>query len=170
MSCRISAKTPMWMRPRASGDSHLPALYPLEHHVAAVPGVRPHLARPAPLIHRLGPGRAEEHLGTLNLVERAVPGLILDHHGAALPAHDHGHGPALEARDGDDTGHRQEQRHVLLVVDLIEERLLLGLHVHGRAEEIPGLDRHGQILPRVSGGFTAASWARARQLVVEVDG
>src|SRR6266536_130861 len=123
-----------------------PSEDPLEHHVAAVLGVRPHLSRPPPLIHHLGPGGAQEHLGAVELVERVVAGLVLDHDRAPLTAQDHGHRLPLEARGGDDARHGQDQRHVLLVVDLVEERLLLGLHVHGRAEEIPGLDRHGEIL------------------------
>src|SRR5947209_16664427 len=47
--------------------------------VAAVPRVRAHLAGPTPLVHRLRPGVARQHLGALDLVERVVEGFLLDH-------------------------------------------------------------------------------------------
>src|SRR5215472_10287578 len=119
---------------------------PLVEHVTAVLRVRPYLAGPASLVHGAGPCGAHQHLGTLHLVERAVRRLVLDDDRATLAADDHGERLALEPRDRDDAGYLQQERHVLAVVDLVEEGLFAGLDVHRRAEEIPALDRHGDDL------------------------
>src|SRR2546426_5587573 len=67
--------------------------------VAAVPRVRAHLAGPTPLVHRLRPGVARQHLGALDLVERVVEGFLLDHDRLALAAEHHRQLLPLEARD-----------------------------------------------------------------------
>src|SRR2546428_3918182 len=69
--------------------------------VAAVLRVRAHLAWPAPLVHRLRPRVAREHLGALDLVEGVVEGLVLDHDRLALAADHHRQLLPLEARRGD---------------------------------------------------------------------
>src|SRR5207245_877780 len=66
----------------------------------------------------------------------------------------------LEARDVDDAGDLQQRRHVLLVVDLVEDRVLAGLHVHRSGKEVTGLDRHGSLLAWVSTRWPSAARAR----------
>src|SRR2546425_7723456 len=115
---------------------------PVEH-MPAVLGVGPHLARPAPLIDRVRPALAGEERGAVELVERVVPGLVVEGDRLPLAADDHRQLLPLEAGDGDDAGHGQQEWHVLLVVDVVEELLLGGLDVHAGREQIGAQDRHG---------------------------
>src|SRR5262245_312896 len=110
-------------------------------------GVLAHLAGPAPLLDGAGPRVRDQHLGALDLVERLIAGLVLDDDALLLAADRQRELLRLEARHGDHAGHREEVGHVLGVVDLVEERLLGGLHVHGGAEEIAGLDGHQRAPP-----------------------
>src|SRR5712692_8371059 len=57
----------------------------------------------------------------------------------------------LEARRRDHARHLQDERHVVRVVDLVEDLVLRGLDVHRGAEHVPGLDGHGGLSFRVSG-------------------
>src|SRR5690349_7233912 len=108
--------------------------------------MRTHLRRPPPLLHRLGPRLAGEHLRALDLIESAVLWGVLDDDRLELPADRHRERLQLVAGDRHDAGHGQEARHVLAVVDLVEEPLLGRIDVHGGAEEVAGLDGHGVAL------------------------
>src|SRR4030095_15994563 len=106
-------------------------LLDLPHHeVAAVAGVGAHLAGPAPLVHGLGERRAQQDLGTLELVERVEARRALRVHRLALPTDDHAEGLDLEARGRDHARHLEDQRDVLGVVHLVEELLAVRRHVH----------------------------------------
>src|SRR5438270_617403 len=74
--------------------------------------------------------------------------LALDHDRPPLAADHHRHRLALETRDRDDAGYPEQGRHVLRVVDLVEEGVLVRADAHGRAEEIASLDRHVGLLCR----------------------
>src|SRR5262249_56546140 len=65
------------------------------HHVAAVRGVRAHVLGPAPFLDRLRPGVADQHRPALDLVERVVGRLALEHDRLAPPTHHHPHQPPL---------------------------------------------------------------------------
>src|SRR5215831_7947527 len=127
---------------RCPGRSRDPAV----DHVAAIGGVGANVLGPAPFLHRLRPRVTGEHGGALDLVERVVGGLALDHDRLALPADYHCHRLALEARDRDDAGYLEQRRHVLGVVDLVEDRVLVRANAHGGAEEVAGLHRHDGLL------------------------
>src|SRR5229473_1797247 len=131
--------------------------------VLAVARVRPHLRRPPPLLHRLRPRLADQHVRALDLVEGAILWRVLDHDRLELPADAHGERLQLVARDRHHPRDGQQARHVLPVVDLVEEALLRGVDVHGGAEEIAGVDGHG-VAPFLSArlAFGCASPATAR--------
>src|SRR6266851_5918930 len=120
--------------------------------VLAVARVRPHLRRPPPLLHRLRPRLADQHVRALDLVEGAILWRVLDHDRLELPADAHGERLQLVARDRHHPRDGQQARHVLPVVDLVEEALLRGVDVHGGAEEIAGVDGHGVAPFRGVGG------------------
>src|SRR5207249_1296703 len=63
-----------------------------------------------------------------------------------LAANAHGKGFALGAGDGLHTGHLEQIRYVLGVVDLIEEILLVRIHVHARDEEVFRVNGHEFLL------------------------
>src|SRR5882724_13407773 len=115
-------------------------------HVATIRGVGTDVLGPAPVFDRLRPRVAGEDGRALDLVERVVGGLALDHDRLSLAPDHHRHRLALEARDRDDAGDPEQGRHVLRVVDLVEESVFVRSDAHGRAEEIAGLDRHANLL------------------------
>ena len=133
----------------------------------AVLRVRADLRGPAAFLHGLAPRGRTHHVGTLDLVERGIARLVGDIDRLQLAADRHPERLALEARHRDEPGHLDEARHVLLVVDLVEQRFLRRLDVHGGDEEVAALERHGRILrlavsfassrrPRLS----SSSWKR----------
>src|SRR4029077_8145119 len=61
----------------------------LHHQVAAVARVRAHLAGPAALVHGLGEGLAQQHVGALQLVEGVEARRALRIHALALAPDDH---------------------------------------------------------------------------------
>jgi hypothetical protein len=95
---------------------------------------------------RLRPRVGHEHLGALQLVDRAELRLALGHDRLALATDHHRERRQAQPRHRDHAGHLEQQRDVLPVVDLVEERFLVGRDVHGGGEEIPGLDGHGSLL------------------------
>src|SRR5262249_37518348 len=107
---------------------------PAIDHVTAIGGVGTDVLGPASFLDRLRPRVAGEHGGVLDLVERVVGGLVLDHDRLALTADHHRHRLALEARDRDDAGHLEQRRHVLGIVDLVEDGVLVRTNAHGGAE------------------------------------
>src|SRR5438876_301112 len=123
-----------------SGDA------PVEH-VPAVSGVGPNLARPASRVDGLRPGLAGENARPLELIERVVPWLRIDDDRPTLAANDHRQLLPLEARDGDDAGHGQQERDVLVVVDLVEEPLAGRFDVHRGREQVRAPDRHRRVAP-----------------------
>jgi len=58
---------------------------------------------------------------------------------------------AFHARHRLRTRHLHEIRHMLGVVDFVEQSLLVGIDVHARDEQISGLDRHR--IPSLARGF-----------------
>src|SRR6185295_19848334 len=59
-------------------------------------------------------------------------------------------------------GDGQQARHVLAVVDLVEEPLLGGVDVHGGAEEVAGVDGHGVAPCLGRGGLVVVRVGAAR--------
>src|SRR5262245_59033382 len=113
--------------------------------VLPITGIGPDLARPAAQFDGLGPRWADQHVRPLDLVEGAIPRprvcyLLL---GAADA---HGKGFTLDAGDGVYARHLEQIGDVLGVVDLIEESLLVRIHVHACDEEIFRGDRHTRLL------------------------
>ena len=82
---------------------------PLEYAVPAVCRVRPDLRLPFARIGGFGPGRAVDHRGIVDLVDRQI-------------ARDAGHRRMVEpiARAGPHARHLEDRRHVILVVDAVE--------------------------------------------------
>ena len=131
--------------PAARVHSAGQSLADLIERVPPIAGVGPDLAGPAPQFNRLGPRRADEHVWPLDLVEGAIPWpRVRDLLRCAADAH--GEGFALDAGDGVDAGHLEQIGDVLGVIDLIEEFLLIWIHVHARDEEIFRDDRHALLL------------------------
>src|SRR5258705_4128279 len=167
-----------------TGDSSRPARFPsqrhrglyasgpsplrdLPHHqMAPVAGVRAHLAGPAALVHRLGERLAQQHVGALELVQRVEARRALRVHRLALAADDHAERLDRPPRGRDHAGHLEDQRDVLGVVDLVEELLAVGRHVHGGGEEEAAGDRHRGILLEWGAlpGERARSYANSRGL------
>src|SRR5262249_53126684 len=96
-------------------------------------GVLAYLAGPAPLLDGARPRVRHQDLGALDLVERPIAGLVLDDDALLLTADRQRELLRLEARHRDHAGHLEEVGHVLGVVDLVEERLLGGVDIHGGA-------------------------------------
>src|SRR5262245_49877585 len=108
---------------------------------------RPHLARPAAVLDRLGPRRADKDVGAVDLVNRAVAWAVM--RDLLLGAADaHGEGLSCHPRHRAYARHLEKVGDVLGVVDLVEERLFVGIDIHGHYEEILGADRH-EDLPRL---------------------
>src|SRR5262249_46846471 len=102
-------------------------------------------ARPAALLDRLGPCCTDQHVRPINLVEGTVPRprvRDLLHYAADA----HGEGFALDAGDSVYAGHREQIGDVFGVVDLIEELLLVRIHIHTRNEEGFRGDGHAFLL------------------------
>ena len=92
----------------------------------AVLRVGPHLPRPAALINGFRQASLTRTSGLSISYEDIVRRLVLNDDRLALAADHQGHLLLLEACHRDDSGHLQELRHVLLVIDLIEEGVLIG--------------------------------------------
>src|SRR5882724_3076838 len=137
---RAAAATRTTPRERSAAEAAVEDMPP-------VLGVLTHLARPAPLLHRARPRVGHQDLGALYLVEGPVARLVLDHDALALAADRQRELFRLEARHRDHARHLEEIGHVLGVVHLVEEGFLGGLHVHGRAEDVPALDGHQRAPP-----------------------
>src|SRR5712691_276201 len=119
--------------------------------VPPIAGVWPDLAGPAAQLDRLCPRSADQHVRPLDLVEGAVTRpLVRDL--LFLAADAHGEGFAFGAGDGLHAGHLEQIGYVLGVVDLIEESLLVRIHVHARDEEVFRVDRHAILLSAGTAG------------------
>src|SRR6266403_1464560 len=129
------------------GAQRLPSGDAPVEHVPTVSGVGPNLARPASRVDSLRPGLAGENARALELIEGVVPWLCIDDDRPTLAANDHRQLLPLEARDGDDAGHGQQERDVLVVVDFVEEILSGRLDVHRGREQVRALDRHRRVAP-----------------------
>src|SRR5215510_1439038 len=123
----------------------------LAHLVKCMPPVvreGPYLARPAALLDRLRPFRADEDVRAVDLVYRAIARAVMrdlllgtaDAQGEVLSRH-----PRHCAHAGD----LEKIGDMLGVVDLVEERLFVGIDIHGHHKEVLGVDRH-EHLPRLS--------------------
>src|SRR5215472_4373996 len=107
----------------------------------SVAGVGTHLARPATQLRLLCPLGTEQHLGTVDLEDGSVAGtlvLLLGHDAADA----HGERFAHEARGTAHAGNLENVGHVLAVVDLIEQRLLVRIHVHAHDKQVFRAGRH----------------------------
>src|SRR5215510_11521565 len=103
------------------------------------------LARPAAQFDRLGPLRADQHVRAIDLVEGAGPRPLM--RDLLLRAADaHRQGFALHAGDDPHPRDLEQIGDVLGVVDLIEERCLVCIHVHTRDKEGLRGDRHAILL------------------------
>src|SRR5256885_17221157 len=98
--------------------------------MATVARKRPHLFGPAPELHGLRPGGAGQHLGTFELVIRAVARLALGNDGLLLAADEHGERDAHRTSNREHARHLEKLGYVLSVVDLVEQRLLRRIDVH----------------------------------------
>src|SRR4029453_7874567 len=113
--------------------------------VLPIAGVGPDLTRPAAQFDGLGPRRTDQHVWPLDLVEGAIPRpRVYDLLLGAADAYCEGF--ALDAGDGVYARHLEQIGDVLGVVDLIEESLLVRIHVHACDEEIFRGDRHTLLL------------------------
>src|SRR6266446_1350183 len=133
--------------PTGVGAQRLPSGDAPVEHVPTVSGVGPNLARPASRVDSLRPGLAGENARALELIEGVVPWLCIDDDRPTLAANDHRQLLPLEARDGDDAGHGQQERDVLVVVDFVEETLSGRFDVHRGREQERALDRHHRVAP-----------------------
>ena len=108
-----------------------------EEHMLPVRGVRAHFARPPAALNGFGPLRALQDLRIVNLVDRrvnrAAAGQLAD-----TASDSEARGLALHAGDATDSGHLQQIRHVLGVVNFVEQRLCLGRHIHRGDKHIAG--------------------------------
>src|SRR5258708_26377309 len=123
----------------------------LAHLVKCVPGVArraPQLAWRAGFLDRLRPPRADEDMGPVYLVDRAVAWAVMralllgaaDAHGEVLSRH---------PRHGAHAGHLEKIGDVLGIVDLVEARLFVGVYIDVHHKEVLVVDRH-EHLPRLS--------------------
>ena len=108
-------------------------------------GVGSDLAQPVAQCDRLGPLRAAQHVRSIDLVEGAVPRSLM--RDLVLRAADaHRKGGVLHAGDGPHPRDLEQSGAVLGVVDLIEERFLVCIHVHTRDKEVLRGDRQAILL------------------------
>src|SRR5689334_11988352 len=114
----------------------------LAHDMAAVRGEGPNLARPAAFFHGFRPFLAEQHVRTVDLVECHVVGLAAAVKYLTLAIDREGGRLGLHATDRTHARHFQQQRHVLGVIDLVEQRFLFLRHVHADHEQIFRGNRH----------------------------
>src|SRR5580693_1645807 len=113
----------------------------LVERVPPVAGVGAHLAGPAPSFGGLRPFAADQHMGPVDLVERRIARTIL-RDPLLLPADVEDERLTRHAGRGMDARHLQKIGYVLAVVDLVEQRLLVGVDVHADDEQIFRRDRH----------------------------
>src|SRR5262249_36602344 len=122
----------------------------LAHLVKGMPPIvreRPHLARPAAVFDRLGPRRADKDTRVVNLVNRAVAWAVM--RDLLLGAADaQGEGLSCHPRHRAYARHLEKIGDVLGVVDLVEERLFVGVDIHVHHKKVLGADRHEE-LPRL---------------------
>src|ERR1051326_2327576 len=100
-----------------------------------------HFARPASALNGFGPLRALEDLRIVDLVDRRV-NWARRRQLAHTPSDGEARGLALHAGDATDPGHLQQIRHVLGVVDFVEQRLYLRGYVHRRDRAPPASRMH----------------------------
>jgi hypothetical protein len=112
----------------------------LVERMPAVARKGPHLTGPASRFDSFRPFAAHQNMRTVNLIECAMaPTLLRDWLFYAADAHDERF--TFHARDGVQARHLQKIRHVLSVVDLVEERLAIIAAFPSReiATELSGL-------------------------------
>src|SRR5262249_10096980 len=123
----------------------------LAHLVKCVPPVvreGRHRAGPAAFFARLRPWRAEEEVRAVDLVYRAMAWAVM--RDLLLGAADtHGEVLARHPRHGAHAGDLEKIGDVLGIVDLVEERLFVGVDIHVHHKAVLGADRHAE-LPRLS--------------------
>src|SRR6185369_9459009 len=117
----------------------------LAQGMAAVLCIRPHLPGPAADLDRLRARTAGEHFGALQLVDRTEFGLVLEDDALDLAADGQLERLQREAVHREAARHLQQLWHVLGVVDLVEQRFLVGINVHRRGEQELRLRMHGDL-------------------------
>src|SRR5579883_851184 len=131
---------------RAPRSGAVPASDDLPHDVAAIEGVGANFLGPAALFPGFRPFLAEQDIGAVELVHRDVVRHARAVERLALAPDVEGGGLGLHPGDRADTRHLAEQRHVLLVVDLVEQGFLVLLDVHADDEQVLLGDRHVVLL------------------------
>ena len=104
--------------------------------VPPITGEWPDLGSPTPRFDSLRPFAAHQHLRIVDLVDGAIARPVV-RDALFLAADADREGLSLKARDGMDARDLQEVRHVLGVVDLVEERIFVRIDIHAGDEHIP---------------------------------
>src|ERR1700686_4368921 len=95
----------------------------------------PYLGRPAALFDRVRPFAADKDVRTVKLVYRAIARAVLRYF--LLGAADaHGKGLSRHPRHTAYTGYLEKIGNMLIIVDLIEERLFVGIDIHVHHKEV----------------------------------
>src|SRR5262249_32233866 len=122
------------------------ALEDLVDGVPAIARIRAYFARPAASLPRFGPFRADKHLRSIDFIHGAVTRALMSN--APRTACDaQCEGFALHARGGMHARNLEQIRHVLGVVDLVEQIFLLRIDVHAGNEDVFRLDGHARLSP-----------------------
>jgi hypothetical protein len=110
----------------------------LAHLVKCMPSVvreGPYMGRPAALFDRVRPFLADKDMRTVNLVYRAITRAVMRY--VLLGAADaHGKGLSRHPCHSAYTGYFEKIGNMLSIVDLIEERLFVGIDIHVHHKEV----------------------------------
>src|ERR1700730_18016778 len=113
----------------------------LVKRMSPIAGEWPHLTGPAPRFGSFRPFLAHQNMRTVDLIECTIMCAILcDAVFDAANAQDKL--LTLHTRRRMHARHVQEIGHMFGVVDLVKERLLIGIYIHGDDKQISGFDRH----------------------------
>ena len=108
----------------------------------AISGMRPDLGRPAACLDSLAPLRTGQDGGIFKLVNDGVCRLVFSAHDPSLTAEIHDQLLPFITRNPKHARNLAQVWNVFLVVDFIEERFVLGIHVHTDDHQVLGFSCH----------------------------
>src|SRR6476619_6710179 len=106
-----------------------------------IAGEWPHLTGPTPRFGSFRPFLAHQDMRTVDLIERAIMWAVLCN-ALFFAANAHDKRLTLHTRRRMHARHLQEIGHMFGVVDVVKERLLIGIYIHRDDKQISGFDRH----------------------------